>query len=253
MSDPAAPRPVGLQPETDGFVFPFLPIITPEIALAAVRKAASKDTVLSLHSPVVKHLAHVLNIIRWKLSAGPRCDSPSREQINEDEAAWQHWVRHGIWPEARQGYAVRTRHVRPDNIDVAALQATERELEELRKCQTGEELSLEQERATHKRKEKIAKLEKEIIPGHRRGVTDAEIRKRALEIGQPILNLRLIGEWHDFAMELRAIFCAELNQEPKRAPRFVAAVWPDVTVVTSNVPGKTVAVGTVRRFVNRHT
>jgi hypothetical protein len=141
MPDPAAPRPVELQPETDGFIFPFLPIITPKLALEAARKAASKDKKLSLHTPEIERLAHILNFVRWKLWAGPRCDSPSQEQIDEDKAAWEtihdmartgrsNWARDGIWPDVatalikgqivRQGYAVRTRHERLDNIDVAS-------------------------------------------------------------------------------------------------------------------------------------
>jgi hypothetical protein len=135
-----------------------------------------------------------------------------------------------------------------------ALQAAQHEVEELRSQTEG--FRLEHERAAHKRKEKIAKLEEEI-PDHQSAIAAAEVRKRALEIGRPILNLRLIGGWRDFAMELRAIFCTELDQETRRAPRFIAAVTPDVTAVTTNavgksVGGKTVRIDTVKHFVNRH-
>jgi hypothetical protein len=138
MSDPVPPARV--MPEAAGPVVPpFDPKVTPEIVLDALRKAVSGDTVLGLHSRVVELLTHILNFIRWKLWAGPRCDSPGREQI--EKVAWERWAIHGsgtinsrFWPAAEQGYAVPTGHMRWDNMDVAAYRRRSRSSKSCANC-----------------------------------------------------------------------------------------------------------------------
>jgi hypothetical protein len=250
MSDPVVPPRV--MPEAAGPVVPpFNPKVTPEIVLDALHKAVSGDTRLSLHSPPVKHLTHILNFIRWKVWAGPRRDSPGREQI--EKVTWERWAIHGsgvinyhqeLWPAAEQGYAVPTGHMRWDNMDVAVLQAPQNELEGLRKLQTTKPITLKEENAAREREKRISELEREI-PRHERVITAASVRKRALEIGWPILSMCKISGWHDFAAELQAIFCDELpGQGPEAADRFMVAVLPAVT-------DETVRVGTIKGHVNR--
>jgi hypothetical protein len=230
-------------PEGAGPVVPlFVPKVTPEVVLDGLREAVSEDTVLSLHNPVVERLTHILNLIRWKLWAGPRCDSQGREQI--EKAVWEDWTRHNIWPVAQQGYADPGGHTRWINMDLAAQRATQREREELRQSQTDEGPLLEDERAAREREEKVSALEHEAAR-HERAVAAADVRRRTLELAAPILSMRKISGWHDFAAKLLVIFCAELPSQSKDAAyRFIARVMPAVT-------GEAVRPGTLKKFVNR--
>jgi hypothetical protein len=114
----------------------------------------------------------------------------------------------------------------------------------LRKLQTTEPITLEEENAARKREQRIAELEPQIARHERVGKA-ASVRKRALGIGWPILSMRKISGWHDFAAKLQVIFCDELpGQGPEAFDRFMVAILPAVT-------DETVRVGTIKQFVNR--
>src|SRR5262245_45763163 len=84
---------------------------------------------------------HVLNLIRWKLQAGPRWDGPAPSDVENELRrhgrytaapsaaererieiiAWDDWVQAEIWPAARQGYAEPCEHAHHSN-NLALLQ-----------------------------------------------------------------------------------------------------------------------------------
>jgi hypothetical protein len=209
--------------------------------------------------PVVAHLAHVVNLIQWKVRAGPRLgvsdeeraklmrrdgwapNIPSAIELKRGEQlALEEWIRDGIWPAKRQGYAQSSGQMRWPMLDPAEVQGDlrelERRLEELRGRHHGG--SLQGFAAARQCAKDIATLEREIAQRnndvaeyYKRANASHAARQHALMSAQPILDKREIKGWHDFAPELHTIFCAEFSGRRMKdaASRFIAAVTPAVT------------------------
>ena len=240
-----------MEPLEDDWLTKLRKLVFAELHKVVRKGARLKDE----NSPEVVHLTYVLGIIHWKKQADPRLDP--NEQLagllrrggsvssilsvgaleQGDPFAWEYWVQHGVWPESRQGYAMLPSQARWPMLDVADKQEKEREFEELRekKRRADEGLRIEHQREARQIEEQIAPLEREVA---RLGQPDLEIdkrtkyddRRRALQAAQPILNKRKVKGWHDFAVELRAIFHAELPQQfDETAYHFIAGVMPHIT------------------------
>jgi hypothetical protein len=233
LPEACGPEPAKLMPEACGPVTPpFVPNENmPNLVLAALRKTVSKDTV-GLHSPAVERLALVLNIIRWKIWFGPRGDTPGLKQIEMD-ALWR-WALGGMWPTAWPVREEPHRHavliLNYDRIDEADVEVIRQKTK--RALTTG--LWFWQTRE-----------DEELAKHYQRAGAAAELRKQALEIARPILDMCEIGGWPDFAPALTRIFCAELPGQPKEAAyRFMEAMMPEIT-------GEVVHADTIDRSVNR--
>jgi hypothetical protein len=270
-------------PEAAGPVVPpFNPKVTTKLVFDALQKAVrTQDMRLRVQTAAGEYLArvlkYVLNIIRWKMHAGPQGSEPPPDTVqiatrNRDptvrpgaiewrqveQAAWDDWVQDagvpdedhpepgGIWPETWQGYAHPGSRLRRLNMDCLVLREAEGRRKELRAEQERQRsnMRLEAEIAAREREEEIKAVEAKIEE-LRRPVDEAKIRRNALVLARPILDKREVKGWSDFAGELQAIFCAELpGQGPEAADRFMVAILPAVT-------GETVRVGTIKGSVNR--
>jgi hypothetical protein len=241
---------------------------TPAAVLAELQKVVSEDTRLGVFTPAVVHLTHVLNIIHWKLRAGPRCDGQAlvilqdesrkrsrhvgvpKNAIEQEQAeAWRDWAQSGVWPAVSQGWAVHDPGpMRWPKMDAAVLQEAQGKLEERcnRRRQIGDPLRLEAEKTVQQLKKEIADLKHETAR-RKRVVTSISEREHALRLARRILDMREVRGWRDFAEPLQVIFCAELSghQSKNMAYSFIAAVTPAIT-------GKDVRPGALKRFVNRH-
>jgi hypothetical protein len=235
VSDSTAPLPP-LKPEADGPVTPpFAPKENPDkpeenmpdIVRAALSEAVRKN-MLGLHSSAVV-LAHVVNIIRWRLWAGPRGGSPGLKQTDMD--VLRRWARDSIWPAAwpvrQHGYAALVgNYTRMDDDEVARLKTKRAREIGLWFWQTKED-------------------EERAIREHMRPLrTAAEPRERALELARPILDRPEIKGRDDFEVALVEIFCAQTGQSRESGCRFVAAMMPHIT-------GESVHAAAIRQSVNR--
>src|SRR5262249_34027116 len=79
----------------------------------------------------------------------------------------------------------------------------------------------------------------------KRIVAKRNARSCALSLAQPIFKKHKVEGWHDFVVELRTVFRAELpNQTDDGVNRFVAAIVPGIT-------GEHTTAGAVKKYLSR--
>jgi hypothetical protein len=201
-------------------------------SLAGTRAEATR---LSVDNPVVAHLTHILNIIRWKIAAGPRREIspeqraeiilregsdpgiPSAVELKRGQAlAWDQWNLDGIWPEVERGFAV------PSG----------------RRAQQG------YTQGSGRTRPPLFELMNAPADLPKR-----ERRRRALKSAQPILDKPKVKELKHFAPELTQIFCAEFpgSHVKTAANRFILSFARHVHVPGADVESDTIGRGARHR------
>lgn len=199
----------------------------------ALRKILKSGTLPRPDSPVVAHLAYVVNLIQWKVRGGPQREVSDEERAKiirregsassipnipstiERKRAWEEWIQGGIWPAVRQGYAIPSGHKRWSMLDLATVQGEvpvwERRLKEL-----------------HDERDRRSPASCDKKNGLRCGNAMGRSERRSVRLKS---RLPSAIKWHDFAPELRTIFCAEFpgGRMKDAASRFIAAVTPVIT------------------------